>query len=503
MRRRSNQDEKNNIYFLGDSKIRQLFYEFINKTSSTPIQAIKRPIHHDINHLDSELKLNVTFKWCPIVNESMFQIYHDILNEEAQFKPKIIITGTATWHIKQSNASEEALNEFKVNLTKLLPLINKVGQATQILWLLQHPVIEERLIKSRKMITNEQIDLFNKASRDILRKAESDNLRIWSSSRLVSQGEGEYALDDQTDGLHISKLTLEISVQIFLNLLCNVAMNYEDGSCCSQSEAITAVQIFIFLIFSILILISTCWLIYRHLFDTRPKFKLLINESDSNDEMMDIQQINEINRKMAETSSKFYFKLTFCLAKFGIVMIYFYICDRTNFFMKENKYYTLSNFLLPIVYLFVHGFFFTEESSYTHTLNRDQTNEWKGWMQSIILTYHITGASQILPIYMFVRLLVSCYLFLSGFNHFSYYWTSGDTSLYRFCQVSFDDQKMNRITNFSFYISLLGHLSYESTCCFIMFLHESKLSILLLRTADHVLVYGYASYNGNHTQGKR
>lgn len=315
----------------------------------------------------------------------------------------------------------------------MLPLINRVGQDTQILWLLQHPVIEEKLTVSKKMITNEQIDQFNKASRDILRKAESDNLRIWSSSRLVSQG--EYARDSQTDGLHISKLTLEISVQIFLNLLCNVAMNYEDGSCCSKSETITNVQIFIFLIFSIIILISAFWLVYKQFFDTRPKFKLLINESDSNDEM-DTQQINETNRKMVDSSSsKFYFRLTFCLAKFGIIMIYFYICDRTNFFMKENKYYTLSNFLLPILYLFIHGFFFTEESNYTHTLHRDQTNEWKGWMQAIILCYHFTSASQVLPIYMFVRLLVSSYLFLSGFGHFTYYWKTGDTSLHRFCQV--------------------------------------------------------------------
>lgn len=212
-------------------------------------------------------------------------------------------------------------------------------------------------------------------------------------------------------------------------------MSYEDGSCCSESERITNVQIFIFTIFSILILISTCWLVYKHLFDTKPKFKLLINESDSGDEM-DMQQINEMNLKL-ESSTKFYFKITFYLAKFGIIMIYFYLCDRTNFFMKENKYYTLSNFLLPIVYLFVHGFFFTDESNFNHFMHRDQTNEWKGAMQLIILTYHFTNASQILPIYMFVRLLVSSYLFLSGFGHFSYYWKTGDTSLQRFCTVSF------------------------------------------------------------------
>ena len=43
----------------------------------------------------------------------------------------------------------------------------------------------------------------------------------------------------------------------------------------------------------------------------------------------------------------------FCLAKLGLIVTYFYICDRTNFFMKENKYFTPINFWLPVLYITV------------------------------------------------------------------------------------------------------------------------------------------------------
>lgn len=43
-------------------------------------------------------------------------------------------------------------------------------------------------------------------------------------------------------------------------------------------------------------------------------------------------------------------------------MAYFYMCDRANLFMKENKFYTHSTFFIPIIYILVLGVFYNENT---------------------------------------------------------------------------------------------------------------------------------------------
>ena len=429
---------RNHIVFLGDSRIRQLYYAFIEQTSIKPLPDNGEidKVHHDLQYKDKELKMHIEFRWCPFVNDSMAKIYRDWIATDSSLRPKIIITGSAAWMIKQNGGSEQALTSFTGNLTRLLPLMNKISQSSQLLWILQSPVVEERMLAQRKMITNDLIDLYNKAAIDILNKAESDSVRIWSSSRLVSQGEFMYSKRSTGDGLHLTPIALDISVQIFLNMYCNFRndrktnwpeMNYNDGSCCSNSEPVSTIQIISFTFLGLFVGIGTVLFAYRRLFDRRPRFKLLIDQ----DEFFSIRERNAL----LDQAGQSYTELAYCLARFGLIFVYFFLSDRTNFFMKENKYYTISNFLLPIAYLFAHGLFFTEETKHTVVLNREQSEEWKGWMQIVLLTYHISGASQVLPIYMTARLLVSAYLFISGFGHFSYFWKTGDLSLHRFWTV--------------------------------------------------------------------
>lgn len=156
--------------------------------------------------------------------------------------------------------------------------------------------------------------------------------------------------------------------------------------------------------------------------------------------------------------------LFIAISKIGAIMVYFFICDRTNFFMKENKYYSEFSFWLPIGYVCALGLFFTEDSKFTKVLHRDQIEEWKGWMQLVILVYQVTGASHVLPINMHIKVLISAYLFLLGYEQFCYVWQRGDVGIVGFFKMLFQLNFMtvtlclcmNRPYQFYYFIPLMS-----------------------------------------------
>lgn len=84
----------------------------------------------------------------------------------------------------------------------------------------------------------------------------------------------------------------------------------------------------------------------------------------------------------------------------GLVLAYVVLADRAGFFVKTAKTWHTPTFIVLMVSLFAAGFVtWTKNTSGSGFLNREQTDEWKGWMQVIILVYHFTGASSVMAIY--------------------------------------------------------------------------------------------------------
>jgi hypothetical protein len=68
---------------------------------------------------------------------------------------------------------------------------------------------------------------------------------------------------------------------------------------------------------------------------------------------------------------------------FGSAILYLFLADRTSVFLKEQKQYNVWTFGLLIVIALAIGLATTVRGDKDMGfLNREQTDEWKGWMQS-------------------------------------------------------------------------------------------------------------------------
>lgn len=144
------------------------------------------------------------------------------------------------------------------NLSSLVQSINRLQELkTRVLWVLQEPIYVEKLPVDYKTITNDEIDVYNKAAFEViacildlsklqnyLQVLSVSSVDFWWSARLVAQG----MVAESPDGIHLAKKPLQHTTQILLNMYCNDNMNFNDGTCCSSAETYTYLQIVTFLI---------------------------------------------------------------------------------------------------------------------------------------------------------------------------------------------------------------------------------------------------------------
>ncbi|CAK8690462.1 unnamed protein product [Clavelina lepadiformis] len=423
------------VSFVGDSRMRELFYVFVDALSDETPQGKK---HSDIYFKENDM--NVDFLWYPEANLSTVALY-DSWIKDPSLQPDIIIHSVATHTIKRTNGDSSALEEYKTNLTKLVPQMQKIvsQKVSNVYWVLQDPVYEEKLHESRQSITNAIVSQYNDVALSIFQGNNGFNKYPHVSVLKSTVDVAVQNIKSSIDGLHMDINTQTIDVHILNNLICNEVLKPVDGSCCQKPPPASIVQIIMF-VFGCLSIVAAVIssILYNIESCGNDNVELGNKEGDSNVSPMGIFK-----------------EFTTACAKMFIILFYFYLCDRTDVFMKSNKHYTNARFFIPLLYVVFLGIFGIDQCKSSSFLNRDQTDEWKGWMQLVILIYHITGASSNLPIYMHIRLLVSMYLFMTGYGHFSYFWNKGDFSFYRVFGVMF------RLNFLTVMLCLMMNRSYQ------------------------------------------
>ncbi|KAG7130339.1 O-acetyltransferase CAS1 like protein [Verticillium longisporum] len=236
---------------------------------------------------------------------------------------------------------------------------------------------------------------------DSVRDERSLNL-LWAFPAL-SRTEPVAMVDRHETGFHVIDSVAETKATILLNARCNAKLDAMDGyphnrTCCTNYGGPSLVQL-MFLFF------GTCYVIACVVYETYGILKARVGRRAPFD---------------METGL------------FVTALLACYHADRTQFLAKASKMFVYDEFTVMTA-ICVLVFLFTIRRSRAASqpdtiapqktpeanilLPRDQTEEWKGWMQAAILVYHWIGASKDLGIYIFIRLLVASYLFQTGYGH--------------------------------------------------------------------------------------
>eukprot|EP00892_Ulva_mutabilis_P008402 jgi/Ulvmu1/5934/UM026_0056.1 len=133
------------------------------------------------------------------------------------------------------------------------------------------------------------------------------------------------------------------------------------------------------------------------------------------------------------TAVRYHHDTISALAEFSAWMIWFFLSDRTRLLEAGVKSYSRDVFLTAFATIIAIAFGSSvRPEKRMMILSRQQTEEWKGWMQVMFLLYHYFEAREA---YNAIRVLIAGYVWMTGYGNFHYYYRTNDFCIGRFAQM--------------------------------------------------------------------
>lgn len=400
------------LVLIGDYSIQGLFWALATKLDGTVRK--QGMVESDLDLPNDQVKLH--YHWDPYLNGSALFRYAQAYRNGEDDVPMIMVVGGGRWHAEQQ--AVEGFVDAVQRIADAAPPANgrisggsaaysrKEGPGDMLVFApVQEPYADA---------ASAERDLYQAMNAGLKTRADQRGLDVlWSFAEMTNGQRDKYA----DDLLYASEETERQKADILMSLRCN-AQSSSRGffpntrTCCATWRGPNWIQ-FSFLLMGLAILPMLVLLDYQWAFLT-----------------LDGRTIIR------------------AFSAFASAVSLQYVADRTHVFEQVTRLPleppNLRNMIIAIVII---GFISIRRSKPPKKLTnstkqpdqpflpRDQSDEWKGWMQFLIITYHYNMAWTNTMFWAVIRLAVASYLFLTGFGHTVYFLQKRDYSFRRVAAV--------------------------------------------------------------------
>ena len=437
-------NEDGQITFVGDTTVRQVFWAAARKLDGDWVSDRQQELEkHEDLHLEKD-NARLSFIWDPFLNETGFggelKAYMarnkpENSAEEKKLHPSdgkrrsvLLYIGGGLAHAR--HLGDEYLPAFNHAVDRVAAVMSTThdrltspsnirahgrdGVDDQIFFAPVPNPIVDKLSPSREVtITQNKIWAMN------------DHLQVWSNRGLNVPWAFRDMVADWPEmvgesGLHVTdRISMQMADAV-LNYRCNAKAAQKNGypfnkTCCSAYRPANVFQVFGIVFIPIVLCLKTLSLLSRR------------------------------------TDERWFLAIADALLVFVLAALYCFIADRTHIFDKDPKEFANIDFrvmlgvAILVCLLNVQSVPAPLSKSRKRSpekavrsapfLPREQSDEFKGWMQIYVFVYAYTGASSVMDFYKVFRVFIALYLLLSGYGHASYFLRTNDLSIQRVMSV--------------------------------------------------------------------
>lgn len=405
------------VIFMGDSTSRKVFIGAIHAMNSSM---------QDYEDLDDKHKNwvynlnNVSYEllWDPYLNSDGLSFLNSTDPHTFDNVATVYISFGMWYSQEHQSEDDDGLKLFRDHLKVLAAAIDNVSKNPNINIVLS-PVIApgyDKLGGYRKTgLSRERIEQLNGDLRQQFpTETLSNNVYVPHVYNLLT----EEKIDNYDgEGIHVISSLADIQADIMYNLACNTKVAETSSfpysnTCCLEYPEPTGTYLFTVSIVSIL----TPAAILSYVIFLAFNVSKAVSKDNNNTESFLLRGWN------------------IPLAVLSLVCTYSYVADRTQTFSKANQYLAINEFFGVSFFVVLLGISFLRPIPESHSvtpLNKYQTDEWKGWMQLLVLLYFKYDGSSIFMLSKFENVVLAAYLFIISYDHASYFIIQGDVSLQR------------------------------------------------------------------------